>query len=128
MSVRSSHSFSLGREKISSTRLVNDFDVARWMHEVQIEVDLGSAASAKAVLKSGIVVAVIAFGKRRGIWFGFVVGKLRHNAVPLLVLQVAFSAHSERNIFVRDLGRTGISGFMLVAISTGPIAATAVLV
>ena len=98
------------------------------MHEVQIEVDFGSAASAKAVLKSGIVVAVIAFGKRREIWFGFVVGKLRHNAVPLLVLQVAFSAHSERNIFVRDLGRSGISGFMLVATSTGPIAATAVLV
>jgi hypothetical protein len=39
------------------------------MHEVQIEVDFGSAASAKAVLKSGIVVAVIAFGKRREIWF-----------------------------------------------------------
>jgi hypothetical protein len=97
------------------------------MHEVQIEVDFGSAASAKAVLKSGIV-AVIASGKRREIWFGFVVGKLRHNAIPLLVLQDAFSVHSERNIFVRDLGRTGISGFMLVAISTWPIAATAVLV
>jgi hypothetical protein len=30
------------------------------MHEVQIEVDLGSATSAKAVLKSSIVVAVVA--------------------------------------------------------------------
>jgi len=35
------------------------------MHEVQIEVNLGSATSAKAVLKSSILVAVIAFGKRR---------------------------------------------------------------
>jgi hypothetical protein len=53
------------------------------MYEVQVEVDLGSAASAEAVLKGSIVVDVIAFGKRREIWFSFMVGKLRDKCFPL---------------------------------------------
>jgi hypothetical protein len=57
-----------------------------------------------------------------------VVGKLRHIAVSVLAVHVVLSIHSERIIFVGDLGRAGISGFMLVAISTSPIVATAVLV
>jgi hypothetical protein len=32
------------------------------MHEIKVEVDLSSAASAKATLKRSIVVGVIAFG------------------------------------------------------------------
>jgi hypothetical protein len=97
------------------------------MHEIKVEVDLGSATSAKAFLKCGVVRSVVAFGKRRKVWVRFVVGKLRHSAVSVLAVLFELSTHSERNIFVRDLGRAGISGFMLVAISTGPIVA-AVLV
>jgi hypothetical protein len=83
MSIRSSHRSSFGKREISALRLKDDFDSAGGVHEIKVEVDLGSSASAKAVLKSSIVVAVIAFGKRREIWFGFVVGKLRHKCFPL---------------------------------------------
>jgi hypothetical protein len=112
---------------MSGSRLVNDFDFAGGMHEIKVEVDLSSSASAKAILKCGVVRSVVAFGKRRKVWFRFVVGKLRHSAVSVLAVLVELSTHSERDIFVRDLGRAGISGFMLVAISTGPLVATAVL-
>ena len=99
------------------------------MHEIKVEVDLSSATSAKAILKCGIVRSVVAFGKRRKVWFSFVVGELRHSAVPVLALQVELSIHSERNIFVRDLGRAGISRLALIAIPIGPIVtAAAVLV
>jgi hypothetical protein len=91
------------------------------MHEIQVEVDLSSAASAKAILKCSIVRGVVAFGKRRKVWFRFVVSELRHIAVSVLAVHVVLSIHSERNVFVRDLGGTGISGFMLAAISIGPI-------
>jgi len=109
-------------------RLKDDLDFAGGMQEIKVEVDLGSSASAKAFLRCGVVRSLVAFGKRRKVWVRFVVGKLRHSAVSVLAVLVDLSTHSERNIFVRDLGRAGISGFMLVAISIGPIVATAVLV
>jgi hypothetical protein len=114
---------------MSGSRLVNDFDFAGGMHEIKVEVDLSSSASAKAILKCGVVRSVVAFGKRRKVWFRFVVGELRHSAVSVLAVQVVLSAHSERNIFVCDLGRAGVNRLALIVIPIGPIlTAAAVLV
>jgi hypothetical protein len=114
---------------MSGSRLVNDFDFAGGMHEIKVEVDLSSSASAKAILKCGVVRSVVAFGKRRKVWFRFVVGKLRHSAVSVLAVLVELSTHSERDIFVRDLGRAGVNRLALIVIPIGPIlTAAAVLV
>jgi hypothetical protein len=110
-------------------RLKDDFDFAGGMHEIKVEVDLSSSASAKAILKCGVVCSVVAFGKRRKVWFRFVVGELRHIAVSVLAVHAVLSIHSERNIFVRDLCRARVNRLALIAIPIGPIlTAAAVLV
>jgi hypothetical protein len=110
-------------------RLKDDFEVSGGMHEIKVEVDLSSSASAKAILKCGVVRSVVAFCKRRKVWFRFVVGELCHSAVSVLAVHVVLSIHSERNIFVRDLWRAGVNRLALIAIPIGPIlTAAAVLV